>query len=87
MESGIESDIFKALAHPLRLKILRCLLDNKCECNVNKIVEKLRIPQSTVSQHLGVLRNKGIISPHKKGVITCYMITDERVMKILQIMN
>lgn len=82
MDFEKDSEILKALGHPVRLKIVVGLLDKK-ECNVNTIVEKLKIPQSTASQHLGVLRSRGIIAPKKKGVETCYFISDERIKKIL----
>jgi DNA-binding transcriptional ArsR family regulator len=82
MDFEKDSEILKALGHPVRLKIVMGLMDKK-ECNVNTMVEKLKIPQSTASQHLGVLRSRGIISPRKKGVETCYFISDERVRKII----
>jgi ArsR family transcriptional regulator len=75
-------NIFKAIGHPIRLQIVRGLL-RKEECNVNTIVEKLGIPQSTVSQHLSVLKNAGILSCRKKGVEICYFVVDEKVKKIL----
>ena len=56
-----DSEILKALGHPVRLKMMCGLISNN-ECNVNKIVEELKIPQSTVSQHLSVLKNSGIIA-------------------------
>jgi ArsR family transcriptional regulator, arsenate/arsenite/antimonite-responsive transcriptional repressor len=80
-----DSEILKALGHPVRLKIVAGLLQN--ECSVNSMVEKLQLPQSTVSQHLGILRNKGIIIPKKDGVITCYHVADKRVIKIIQILS
>ena len=62
MQNEEASEMLKALAHPARLAILAGLL--KDECNVGRIQETLRLPQSTVSQHLRVLKDKGII----KGV-------------------
>lgn len=81
-----DSEILKALGHPLRLKIVNGLL-NTDECNVNTIVEKLRIPQSTASQHLGILRNRGIIAPRKEGVKTCYRVVDQRVRRIVELLD
>jgi len=75
------SHTFKALGHPVRLEILCRLMKGKC-C-VNEISEKLKIPQSTISQHLGTLRNAGIIQPRKEGVRTCYDVTDELVRDII----
>jgi len=87
MENGVceYAELLKALGHPVRLQIL---CDIVCgDCNVNGLVEKLSLPQSTVSQHLALLRNRGIITPHKDGVRTCYQITDQTVLKILQLLK
>jgi len=80
------SEVLKALGHPVRLKIISELLSAK-ECNVNKIVEELNIPQSTASQHLAVLRNRNIIAPSKHGVSTCYHVIDEKVREIIKIIS
>ncbi len=76
------ADILKALAHPTRLKIVDGLLQDAC--GVGKIVRGLGLPQSTVSQHLGILRNRKIIAPEKEGVRTCYRISDPRIQKLLE---
>ncbi len=80
-----DAELLKALGHPVRLKIAAGILCN--ECNVNKIVEHLQMPQSTVSQHLGVLRKAGVLYPEKDGVNTCYKIADERVAKLIRILE
>lgn len=77
------AEIFKALAHPIRLKIV-CGLMRKDECNVSIMVEKLGIPQPTVSQHLNILKNAGIITGYKKGTQVCYKITDEKTKNIIK---
>lgn len=77
------SEIFKALAHPIRLKIV-CGLIKKEECNVTIMVEKLGIPQPTVSQHLNILRNAGVISYTKKGTQMCYKVTDDITKKLIK---
>lgn len=79
------SNIFKALGHPIRLKIVDGLLSHPC--NVGEIVEGLGLPQSTVSQHLGILRNRGIIAPEKDGVRTCYKVVDSKVRRIIKCLN
>jgi len=79
------SEIFKALGHPVRLKIVDGLLGHTC--NVGEIVEGLGLPQSTVSQHLGILRNQGIITPEKDGVRTCYKVVDAKVRRIIDCLN
>jgi len=78
--------IFKALAHPVRLKIV-CGLMTKDECNVSLMVEKLQVPQPTVSQHLNILKNAGIITGFKNGTQICYRITNEKTKKIISAME
>lgn len=77
------SEILKVLGHPVRLKIAARLMEGT-ECNVNAMVEKLGVPQSTVSQHLGVLKSRGLIKSRKKGVENCYYIADDRIKKIVE---
>ena len=77
------SEMFKALAHPARLKMVIGLL--KDECNVAQIQRVLRLPQSTISQHLRVLKNAGVIKSRKEGTKTCYRVVDKRVRKIVKI--
>ncbi len=86
MDFKVNSEILKALGHPIRLQIVSGLADDN-DCNVNSMAEKLKIPQSTVSQHLGILKSRGIITARKKGVETCYFVSDSRVKKILDILN
>ncbi len=79
------SGLLKALGHPIRLEMVKNLMEN--ECHVNNIVERLGIPQSTASQHLSILKEKGIIKPRKNGVITCYSVVDQRVRDIIEILK
>jgi DNA-binding transcriptional ArsR family regulator len=61
----------KALAHPARVAILRVLLNrNACVCG--DIVEELPLAQSTVSQHLKVLKEAGLIQGTIDGPSVCY---------------
>lgn len=80
------AEIFKALAHPIRLKIV-CGLMKKDECNVSVMVEKLQVPQPTVSQHLNILKNAKVITGYKKGTQICYKVTSEKTRKIVEAME
>lgn len=80
------AELFKALAHPLRLKIV-CGLAKKDECNVSVMVDKLGVSQPTVSQHLNILKNAGVITGYKKGTQVCYRVTDELVKKIVGVLE
>ncbi len=76
-----ESELLKALAHPIRLRMVEGLMRH--ECNVNKIVKALGIPQSTASQHLAILRSRGIVQVRKEGVRTCYRVLDKKVADLI----
>ena len=82
---GKVSETLKALGHPARLKIVSGLL--KDECNVARIQRVLELPQSTISQHLRVLKNADIIKGRKEGTKTCYRVVDVRVREIMQIIK
>ena len=79
------SEIFKSLGHPDRLSIIAGLIKNNC--NVGQIQKKLGLPQSTISQHLRILRNKKIIKEKKIGNQRCYRVIDKRIIKILKILG
>ncbi len=79
------AEFLKALAHPVRLRILATLIDGK-QC-VKNLSELLKISQPNVSQHLGILRNKGIVGCKRDGSIVCYYIKDKRALKIYEILS
>jgi len=84
MKGYIEkSDILKAIAHPVRLCIVRGLINN--QCNVTKMQECLNLPQSTVSQHLGKLKAAGIIEGERKGLEICYKVVNQQVKEIVKL--
>lgn len=77
------AEIFKALGHPARLCIV-CRLMLLEKCNVSKMQACLELPQSTVSQHLAVLKSKNIIKGERKGVEVIYSISDENVKTLIK---
>jgi DNA-binding transcriptional ArsR family regulator len=79
------SEMLKALAHPARLKIVGGLVRD--ECNVGEIQKRLGLPQSTISQHLRVLKNAGIIRGRREGTRTCYRVIDTRARKIVSLVE
>lgn len=80
----ILSEKLKALGHPLRLTIVKGLIEHESEnCNVSKMSERLKVAQPIVSQHLSILRKAGIIEAKKDGVSTCYKIIDKKIKNFL----
>jgi ArsR family transcriptional regulator, arsenate/arsenite/antimonite-responsive transcriptional repressor len=71
----------KALGHPARVKILRLLLQkNACICG--DIVEELPLAQSTVSQHLKVLKDAGLIRGEVDGPRVCYCVEPQTLRRL-----
>jgi ArsR family transcriptional regulator len=75
------AELLKALAHPVRLCIVKGLMDKKC--NVTHMQDCLELPQSTISQHIGILRAKGIIKGERNGLEITYSVVSEDVKKII----
>lgn len=78
------AELLKALAHPGRLKIIGFLSSGK-KC-VKHIWGALDLPQPNVSQHLSVLRNKGILGYKREGSIVCYYIKNKKALKIYKLL-
>ena len=76
-----EAAILKVLGHPIRLKIVAGLCTK--ECNVKHIWECLELPQATVSQHLALLKNKGIIEGKRDGAEVHYRVISQLAKKII----
>jgi ArsR family transcriptional regulator len=69
--------IYKALAHPIRMKIEMNLLNGPlCVCDLNENVE---FSQSNLSQHLKILKDSGILTSEKDGIRIMYKIKDAEV--------
>lgn len=75
----------KAIAHPLRLKIL-CVLGSK-EVSVQDIVADVGTTQSNISQHLAILRDKGVLSTRKDANRVYYRIGNPRTLKLVEMMR
>jgi len=75
----------KAMSHPLRLKIL-CTLGDR-EVSVQDIVENVGTSQSNISQHLAILRDKGILASRKDANRVYYRVGDPRTLKLIGMMR
>ena len=86
-EEDIEraSRSLKAMSHPLRLKIL-CVLGDR-EISVQDIVECVGTSQSNISQHLAILRDKGILASRKDANRVYYRVGDERTLRLIEMMQ
>jgi len=75
----------RAMSHPLRLKIL-CTLGEK-EYTVQDIVEYVGTSQSNISQHLAILRDKGILASRKDANRVYYRVSDARTLRLISMMR
>lgn len=75
----------KAMSHPLRLKILCTLADR--EVSVQEIAEHVGTSQSNISQHLAILRDKGILASRKDANRVFYRVGDARTLRLIDMMR
>ena len=75
----------KAMSHPLRLKIL-CTLGDQ-EVSVQDIVDSVGTSQSNISQHLAILRDKGILAARKDANKVYYRVSDPRTLRLICMMQ
>jgi DNA-binding transcriptional ArsR family regulator len=74
--------VLKAVAHPLRIKIIQMLNENK-ELNVSAIYKNLNAEQSLISHHLINMRDKGILDIRRSGKNIYYFLVDTAVSEII----
>lgn len=73
--------LFKALAHPVRIRILELLVNG--DKNVQELQHALRVEQPVVSQQLAVLRVNNIVAGRKEGVTVRYAVRDPQIAELL----
>ena len=76
-----KAEFFKALGHPLRIRVLDALRSG--EIGVNELCGRLGVEQSTLSQQLGVLRSRNIVTGRKDGLNVFYSVPDKAIFKLL----
>ena len=82
----LSAEILRALAHPLRMKILEFVDQNKT-INVNKIYNTLKLEQSITSQHLRILRSADIVQTKREGKFIHYSINYAKIAHVLKAIN
>jgi DNA-binding transcriptional ArsR family regulator len=84
-DTSLTANALKAMAHPLRWKIL-CSLGDR-ELSVGEIVERTGTSQSNISQHLEQLRNKNIVVARKEANRIFYRIRNNQLLDLISIMR
>jgi DNA-binding transcriptional ArsR family regulator len=75
------AELYKALAHPARLAILKYLAETKT-CITGDLADELPLGRTTVNQHLKELKNAGLITGTTEGAKTCYCLNLEKIKEL-----
>ena len=78
-----KADFFRALAHPLRIRILELLSNG--DRTVQELQQLLAVDQPVVSQQLAILRSKGVVTTRKLGTTVHYALGDPLIAKLLAV--
>ncbi|MGZ3508859.1 MAG: ArsR/SmtB family transcription factor [Vulcanimicrobiaceae bacterium] len=81
MLRNFKAELFKALSHPTRIRILDALREG--EMTVGELQERLSAEQSTVSQHLAALRSKDLVQSRREGTSVWYAVSDPEIWQLL----
>ena len=81
--SQFKAEFFKALAHPLRIRILDSLREG--ELGVNELCARLKVEQSNLSQQLAVLRSRNLVAGRKEGNNVYYSVRDREIFRLLDV--
>jgi ArsR family transcriptional regulator len=81
----MHAQICKALADAKRLLILNELREG--EKTVGELAHSLELPQATVSQHLAILRQRGLVFSRRRGVNVLYRIANQKVIKAFDLLR
>jgi len=81
MRYSFQAEFFKALSHPLRIRVLEALRQGPV--SVNELRERLGVEQSTLSQQLAVLRSRRLVVTQRSGTTIRYEIRDPAILRLL----
>ncbi len=75
----------KALAHPTRLQIIAILADK--EMSVQQMTQSLNLSQSSMSQHLNLLKDRNALDSRRQGSQVFYRVRDKKILKLVDLMH
>lgn len=81
----LHAAICKAFANPSRLRIVEALADG--ERSVSQLVEQMGISKSNVSQHLGIMREKGVVEYRREGGHVFYRLSNPKILQACRLMR
>ena len=81
----LHADVCKIFSNAKRLEIINALKEN--EMSASELIEKIGLSKANLSQHMGVLRSKGVISTRKEGVNIYYRISNAKITQACDLMR
>lgn len=81
----MHAEVCKSMANPVRLKIMSLLREG--EKSVEELRKQLELPKANLSQHLGLLRQRGIVSSRRAGLNIYYKVTNPKMIKACDILR
>ena len=81
----IHAEMCKVFSNPTRLEILNLLSDK--EMSVTELIEKTGLSQANISQHLSIMKHKGIVESGRKGQNIYYRLTNPKIIKAFDIIR
>ena len=81
----IHAEMCKVFSNPTRLEILNLLRDK--ELSVTELIEKTKLSQANISQHLSIMKSKGIVISDRKGKNIYYRLTNPKIIKAFDIIR
>ncbi|HEY5593537.1 MAG TPA: metalloregulator ArsR/SmtB family transcription factor [Nitrospiria bacterium] len=81
----LHADICQTLANPKRLKILNVLREK--EMSAGELLDLLEVPKANLSQHMAILRQKGIVSARRQGNTVYYRLARPKILKAFDLMR
>lgn len=81
----LEADFCAALSDPTRIIILYAL--HETPLNVTELTNELGLPQPTISRHLKVLRERGLVFTERQGTVITYHLTDQRIVQAMDLLR
>ena len=81
----LHADMCKVFSNSTRLEILNLLRDK--ELSVTELIEKTKLSQANISQHLSIMKSKGIVTSNRKGKNIYYKLTNPKIIKAFDIIR
>ena len=81
----LHAEVCKVFSNSTRLEILNLLRDK--EMSVTELMKKTNLSQANISQHLSIMKAKGIVTSNRKGKNICYKLENPRIIKAFDIIK